>query len=79
MSLFCSWIDSKNMHIFVEFKVYISQVEKVFMKENHRIHGIPEVTVSEKDLKFIGSFLERIMEDEWNNSSYELRISSTNI
>jgi hypothetical protein len=33
-----------------------SQVEKVFMKEIHRLHGFPKVVVSNRDPKFTGQF-----------------------
>jgi hypothetical protein len=55
-----------------------SEVVEVFMKEIHRIHGFTKEVVCDRDPKFIGFVFEKVMEDEWNKTSYEFNISSTN-
>jgi hypothetical protein len=50
-----------------------SQVAKVFMKEIHRLHGFPKVTLSDGDPKFTQNFWKVL----WNMSGTTLYMNST--
>ena len=45
----------------------------MLMKETHRLHGLPKVTVSDKDPKFTGNFLKEL----WKMSGTTLAMSLT--
>jgi hypothetical protein len=74
MPFLWSLIDSQNMHIFGIQSTYTTiHVEEVFMKEIHRLHGLPKVIVSDRDPKFTRIFWKEL----WKMSGTTLAMSST--
>ena len=53
---------SKSAHfILVKSTFKAINIAEIFMKEIFRLHGIPKMVISDRDVKFTSSFLEGIV------------------
>ena len=61
MTFFWLWIHSQNMYFFKVQSTYIeSQVEEVFKKYIHRLHGFTKIVLSDRYPKLLEGDMEDI-------------------
>ena len=53
---------SKSTH-FIPVKSTYKEINfaKIFMKENFRLHGIPKMVISDRDVKFTSNFWKELL------------------